>query len=99
MTAQRWSLGVFGDLLWDHMPELRPGIREQVLERLRLAIVLEEEPQAPEVGDYVYAISEAYEAIEHDRAAPGVLEHLVDFLWAVLRYSGPEHLAPCPDLR
>ena len=67
----RWSMGFFGDLVWDLLPEVRPRIQELLADRIDTAVVLERELERPELPDFNGPlITGVIEPIEEGRLSP-----------------------------
>jgi hypothetical protein len=87
----RWSLGVFGDLVWDLLPEARPWIQEMIADRVETAVVLERELEQPVLADFTGAvIKSAVEPIERGEESPGAVERLAELLRRILAHDGPD---------
>ena len=87
----RWSLGVFGDLLWDSVPELRPGIRDLIDDRVRAAVDLDGPIETPGVNDLVnHVIGPLLDAMERGTAPAGQVAGLARFIHRALTHEGPD---------
>nr|MDT0663285.1 hypothetical protein [Micromonospora sp. DSM 115978] len=90
MIMDRVTLGVFGGMVWEVIPEPRPAIKEMINEGLDTAIVLEEEPNI-EFGEFVtFAIGpQILTPMEDDREDPVLVVRLAELVRRVVAYDGP----------
>jgi hypothetical protein len=81
----RWSLGEFGDLLWDTAPDLRPAIQVLVRDKIRLAIDLDEEIEQPNAFDFgTSVIGRLLDEMDAGRASTESIAQLGRFIRAAL---------------
>jgi hypothetical protein len=90
-VTTRWSLGVFGDLVWDLLPEARPFIQEMIGEFVESAVLCERPIEQPVLADFVGPIVRScVEPIERGEEEPGAVGRLADLLRAIITHDGPE---------
>jgi hypothetical protein len=81
----RWSLGEFGDLLWDTAPDLRPAIQVLIRDRVRTAIDLDEDIQQPTAFDFgTFVVGPLLDEMDAGRAPAASIAQLGGFIRAVL---------------
>jgi hypothetical protein len=94
-----WSLGVFGDLLWDTLPDLRPAIAELVCEHVRFAAAAGEPIEPPAVNDLMnHVIGPLLDDLERGSEPAGSAAALGRFIRRLLSYDGPDVAVVGQDL-
>lgn len=96
----RWTIGTFGDMLWDHAPDLRPMIGKFLCERIEWCIDLEEELEVPQLAEIVtLVLGNLIDGIYEDRADPVLAAQLAEAVRAATRYDGPDRVDLHHDLQ
>nr|MDT0663284.1 hypothetical protein [Micromonospora sp. DSM 115978] len=90
MIMDRATLGVFGGMVWQVIPELRPAVKEMICDRLQTAIDIDEEPDI-ELGDFVTFVigPQILTPMEEDREDPVLVVRLAELVRRAVAYDGP----------
>ena len=83
-----WSFGVVGDTIWRTMPSLRREILALIVERLELAIRLDQEPEALDDWEYLtHVLAKPFKALHEGSMSVGGILEVCEFIRALINFD------------